>query len=135
MPKGISAVFINRLADRDGPKWVTFPQTPIYSQPYQTTYIRLLICKETLQKLDKLYMHKQVDLAGRPAPRTIGIDELSIRKGPTYQVVVSYLNRARLIWVRAGRKEADLDLFFQALGENKSARNELSLILTWYFPS
>ena len=37
----------------------------------------------TVKDLDTLYMHKQVALAGQPAPRAIGIDELSIRKGHT----------------------------------------------------
>ena len=38
----------------------------------------------TVKDLDKLYMQKQVDLAGLPAPRAIGIDEISIRKGHNY---------------------------------------------------
>jgi transposase len=43
----------------------------------------------TVKDLDKLYMQKQVDLAGLPAPRAIGIDEVSIRKGHNYRVIVS----------------------------------------------
>jgi hypothetical protein len=35
----------------------------------------------TVKDLDKLYMQKQIDLAGLPAPRAIGVDEISIRKG------------------------------------------------------
>ena len=42
----------------------------------------------TVKDLDKLYMQKQVDLAGLPAPRAIGIDEISIRKGHNYRVSV-----------------------------------------------
>ncbi len=81
----------------------------------------------TVKDLDKLYMQKQIELAGLPAPRAIGIDEISIRKGPNYRVIVSDLERGRPIWVGGeGRKEVDLDLFFQALGEKKSARIELA---------
>ncbi|MBE7444893.1 MAG: transposase [Planctomycetia bacterium] len=32
------------------------------------------------------------------APRVIGIDEISIRKGHTYRIVVSDLERGRPIW-------------------------------------
>ena len=49
----------------------------------------------TVKDLDKLYMQKQVDLAGLPAPRAIGIDEISIRKGHNYRVIVSDLDRER----------------------------------------
>ena len=64
----------------------------------------------TVKDLDKLYMQKQVDLAGLPAPRAIGIDEISIRKGHNYRVIVSDLDRERPIWVGGeGRKEADIE--------------------------
>ena len=86
----------------------------------------------TVKDLDKLYMQKQVDLAGLPAPRAIGIDEISIRKGHNYRVIVSDLDRERPIWVGGeGRKEADIDLFFKALGEKKSARIELAAMDMW----
>jgi transposase len=86
----------------------------------------------TVKDLDKLYMQKQVALAGLPAPRAIGIDELSIRKGHNYRIIVSDLERGRPIWVGGeGRKEADIDLFFQALGEKKSARIELAAVDMW----
>ena len=75
----------------------------------------------TVKDLDKLYMQKQVERAGLPAPRAIGIDELSIRKGHNYRVIVSDLERGRPIWVGGeGRKEADMALFFQALGEKRA---------------
>lgn len=35
----------------------------------------------TVKELDKLYMQQQVVKAGMPAPRAIGIDEISMRKG------------------------------------------------------
>ena len=40
----------------------------------------------TVKELDKLYMQEQVERAGLPAPRAIGIDEISIRKGYNYRV-------------------------------------------------
>ncbi len=79
----------------------------------------------TVKALDTLYMQEQVDRAGLPAPRAIGVDEISIRKGHNYRVIVSDLERARPIWVGGeGRKETDIDLFFKALGGKKSARTQ-----------
>ena len=81
----------------------------------------------TVKKLDKIYMEKQVAKAGLPAPRVIGVDEISIRKGHDYRIIVSDLDRSRPIWVGGrGRSEADLDLFFQELGERKARRIKLA---------
>jgi transposase len=86
----------------------------------------------TVKDLDKIYMQKQIDLAGLPTPRAVGIDEISIRKGHNYRVIVSDLDRGRPIWVGGeGRKETDIDLFFKALGESKSARIELAAMDMW----
>jgi transposase len=86
----------------------------------------------TVKELDKLYMQKQVSQAGMPAPRVIGIDELSIRKGHTYRVIVSDLERGRPIWVGGeGRKEVDLDAFFTQLGPKKAARIQLAVMDMW----
>jgi hypothetical protein len=49
--------------------------------------------RSTMKDLDNLYMQKQVDLGGLPAPRATGIDEISIRKGHNYRVIVSDLDR------------------------------------------
>ena len=45
-------------------------------------------------------VHARATRAGpaRPAPKVIGIDEISIRKGHTYRIVVSDLVRRRPIW-------------------------------------
>ncbi len=86
----------------------------------------------TVKELDKLYMRQQVQRAGMPAPRAIGIDEISIRKGHNYRIIVSDLERGRPIWVGGeGRKEADLDRFFAELGPKKSARIELAVMDMW----
>ena len=86
----------------------------------------------TVKDLDKLYMQSQVERAGLPAPRAIGVDEISIRKGHNYRVIVSDLIRGRPIWVGGeGRTEADMDLFFRELGDKKSARIELAAMDMW----
>lgn len=46
----------------------------------------------TVKELDKQYMTTQLERAGTPAPKAIGIDEISIRKRHTYRIVVSDLS-------------------------------------------
>jgi len=43
-------------------------------------------------------MKAQFSCASKPAPKVIGTDEVSIRKGHTYRIVVSDLERARPLW-------------------------------------
>lgn len=72
--------------------------------------------EHTVKDLDKLYMEKWLKKTPQPAPRVIGIDELSIRKGHTYRIIVSDLERGRPIWIGGeGRKEEDMDRFFAQL--------------------
>lgn len=87
---------------------------------------------DTVKQLDRLYMSEQVARAGMPGPRAIGVDEISIRKGHNYRVVVSDLERGRPIWVGGeGRTEEDFDLFFQALGAKKTGRIQLAAMDMW----
>ena len=44
---------------------------------------------KTVKALEMQYMREQLRRAGRPGPRAIGIDEISIRKGHTDRIVVS----------------------------------------------
>jgi len=86
----------------------------------------------TVKDLDTIYMPRQVARAGLPAPRAIGVDEIAIRKGHDYRIVVSDLDRQRPIWVGGkGRTEADMDLFFAALGAPKTARLQLAAMDRW----
>ena len=67
---------------------------------------------KTVKELDKQYMREQLRRVGTPAPRVLGIDEIAIRKGHTYRVVVSDLVRRRAIWFGGTDRSAEsLDLF------------------------
>lgn len=50
---------------------------------------------KTVKALEMQYMREQLRRLGTPGPRAIGIDEISIRKGHTYRIVVSDLVRRR----------------------------------------
>ena len=48
---------------------------------------------KTVKELDKQYMREKLRRAGKPNPKMIGIDEISIRKGHSYRIVVSDLEK------------------------------------------
>lgn len=87
---------------------------------------------ETVKELEKQYMHRQLEVAGPPTPRAIGIDEISIRKGHTYRIVVSDLERKVPIWFGGeDRSEKSMDSFYAFLGEEKSKKIGLALMDMW----
>jgi transposase len=87
---------------------------------------------KTIKALEKQYMEAQLRRAGTPGPQVIGIDELSVRKGHTYRIIVSDLVRKRPIWFGgADRSEASMNLFFEWLGEKKSRKIRLVVMDMW----
>jgi len=86
----------------------------------------------TVKTLEKQYMAAQLARAGKPAPAAIGIDEISIRKGHTYRIVVSDLIRGRPIWFGGqDRSEASMAQCYDWLGENKAQRIRLAVMDMW----
>jgi transposase len=87
---------------------------------------------DTVKGLEKQYMTAQLAKAGTPGPKAIGIDELSIRKGHTYRIVVSDLIRERPIWFGGeDRSEASMGRFYDWLGEKKSRGIRLAVMDMW----
>jgi transposase len=87
---------------------------------------------DTVKTLEKQYMGAQLARAGRPGPKAIGIDEISIRKGHSYRIVVSDLIRRRPIWFGGDdRSEASMALFYDWLGEKKSRGIRLAVMDMW----
>jgi transposase len=86
----------------------------------------------TVKTLDQQYMEAQLARAGTPGPQVIGIDEIAIRKGHTYRIVVSDLLRGRPIWFGGkDRSEASMSEFYAWLGEKKSRRIRLAVKDMW----
>ena len=64
--------------------------------------------------------------------RAIGVDEISVRKGHTYRVVVADMDEQRPIWIGGtGRTKEDLDLFFAEIGTDRSEGIELAVMDMW----
>lgn len=86
----------------------------------------------TVKELEKQYMRKQLEAAGQPKPRVIGVDEVSIRKGHTYRIVVSDLERKVPIWFGGkDRSEKSLDEFYSYLGAKSSNNIMLAVMDMW----
>ena len=85
-----------------------------------------------VKELEKQYMREQLRRIGTPGPKAIGIDEISIRKGHTYRIVVSDLIRGRPIWFGGeDRSEASKAQFYDWLGDKKSRGVRLAVMDMW----
>ena len=87
---------------------------------------------DTVKTLEMQYMRAQLERAGTPGPKAIGIDEISIRKGHSYRIVVSDLIRRRPIWFGGeDRSEASMAQFYAWLGPKKSSKIRLVVMDMW----
>lgn len=86
----------------------------------------------TVKELDKQYMREQLNRQGTARPKVVGIDEVSIKKGHTYRIVVSDLERQRPIWFGGkDRSEESMDEFYKWLGPSVSKRIRLAVMDMW----
>jgi len=86
----------------------------------------------TVKTLDKEYMQKQLQRNPVAAPGVIGIDEISLRKGHTYRIIVSDLERGRPIWYGGeDRSEESLAMFYEWLGPKKIIKIRLTVMDMW----
>jgi len=87
---------------------------------------------DSVKTLEKQYMKAQLAKAGTPGPTHIGIDEISVRKGHRYRIVVSDLKRMRPVWFGGtDRSEASMAAFYAELGARKARRIRLAVMDMW----
>lgn len=100
--------------------------------PIKEVAAELKLDWHTVKALDQQYMEAQLKRAGRPGPKAIGIDEIAIRKGHSYRIVVSDLVRRRPIWFGGeDRSEKSMAEFYTWLGPKKSWRIRLAVMDRW----
>ena len=100
--------------------------------PIKEVAAELKLDWHTVKALEQQYMEAQLKRAGLPSPQVIGIDEIAIRKGHTYRIVVSDLLRGRPIWFGGtDRSEASMGEFYTRLGKKKSSRIRLAVMDMW----
>jgi transposase len=86
----------------------------------------------TVKRLEKEYMREQLARAGKARPKVIGIDEISVRKGHEYRIVVSDLAKHQPIWFGgADRSETSMDEFYQFLGKSRAKKVRLAVMDMW----
>jgi transposase len=87
---------------------------------------------KTVKNLEIEYMQEQLDNRPELCPRVIGIDEISVKKGHSYRIVVSDLERGEPIWFGGkDRSEASMDQFYKDLGPEKCKNIELVVMDMW----
>ncbi len=86
----------------------------------------------TVKEMDKLYMREQLARAGEPRPHVIGIDEISIRRGHVYRIIVSDLERGQPIWFGGvDRSEESMTMFYDFLGASRTKHIRLAVMDMW----
>ena len=87
---------------------------------------------KTVKDLEKEYLKEKLKRAGDPDPKVIGIDEISIRKGHTYKIIVSDLEKGRPIWIGGkDRSEESMEEFYKWLKPEKSGQIRLAVMDMW----
>lgn len=87
---------------------------------------------KTVKELEIEYMRHLLERAPRVRPRVIGIDEISVRKGHDYRIIVSDLELRRPIWFGGqDRSEKSMHMFYEALGPGKSSTIRLAVMDMW----
>jgi transposase len=85
-----------------------------------------------VKAMDQLYMREQLTRAGPIAPAVIGIDELAIRKGYVFRIVVSDLERQQPLWFGGVDHSAEsLAMFYEFLGPERSQGIRLAVMDMW----
>ena len=87
---------------------------------------------KTVKDLEKQYMQEQLRRAGKARPKVIGIDEISVKRGHKYRIVVSDLEKHRPIWFGGqDRTEPSMDESYQFIGEKASKNIRLAVMDMW----
>jgi transposase len=87
---------------------------------------------DTVKTLEMEYMRRQLAAAGPPSPSVIGIDEISVRKGHSYCIVVSDLEARRPIWFGGkDRSQASMEQFYDWLGPQNCGKIRLAVMDMW----
>jgi len=84
-------------------------------------------------RMEKSYMGRLLE---RHPPsgqlRAIGVDEISIRRGHSYAIVVADLDEKRPIWLGGqGRTEQDMQRFFDQMGPERCKSIEVAVMDMW----
>ena len=87
-----------------------------------------------VRRLEMIYM-KELVKKHPPSKRlrAIGIDEISIKKGHRYAILVADMDQKRPIWMSTelGRDKEHMDIFYKELGDKQCKRIKLAVMDMW----
>lgn len=87
---------------------------------------------KTVKNLEKEYLKEKLNRAGPIETEIIGIDEIAIRKGHIYRIIVSDLQAKRPIWFGGiDRSEESMDLFYDTLNSLQKKKIRLAVMDMW----
>jgi len=87
---------------------------------------------KTVKSLEKQYMREQLRRSSKAQPKVIGIDEISLRKGHEYRIIVSDLEKRKPIWFGGQDRSTDsMDEFYRYLGLKSSQKIRLAIMDMW----
>jgi len=86
---------------------------------------------ETVKNIDKKYLEARFKTIDYGNLKQLSIDEIANKKGHNYLSVVMDLETGRVIWVGEGRKEEDIDKFYQTLTKKQKKNIEAISIDMW----
>jgi len=88
---------------------------------------------KTVKNLEKQYMQEQIRrVFGKIRPKVIGIDEIAVKKGHEYRIVVSDLEKHVPVWFGGkDRSEESMDEFYHHIGKKASKNIRLTVMDMW----
>ena len=87
---------------------------------------------KTVKDLEKQYMQEQLRRTGKAHPKVIGVDEISVKKGHEYRIIVSDLEKHKPIWFGGkDRSEESMNEFYRFIGEKASKNIRLAVMDMW----
>lgn len=92
-----------------------------------------LLSWDQVRRMEMSYMRRLIERT--PLPETItaaGVDEISVKRGHEYRIVVASLDDRRPLWLGGeGRTEEDMKLFFDYIGPERSKTIKLFVMDMW----
>jgi transposase len=86
---------------------------------------------DTVKNIDKKYLSAKFSEIDYGNLEYISIDEIANKKGHDYLTTVMNSDSGKVIWVGEGRKEEDIDKFFDTLNKEEKARIRAVSIDMW----
>lgn len=86
---------------------------------------------DTVKNIDKKYLKEKFSKIDYGNLEYVSIDEIANKKGHDYLTIVMNLDIGKIIWVGKGRKEENIDEFFDTLNEKEKERIRAVSIDMW----